>query len=238
MYNKYYFPKQHNAKWLDAVLAIGWFRMGQSVFTNQFVNFNNTVFRTVWLRHRLQDYQPSKTIGILHKRNKHFTAEFTPYTITLAHLQLYDTYKKAMPFSISDTIEDLLFCFAAKPEDVFNTHQINLYDGDQLIGCSFFDFGSDSAEGISSFYDPAYSQSSIGKYLIYLQLEFCVQNNFTYYYPGYFVPSYPHLDYKLTIGPTCLEFFDNETETWLPIQQYVQEPIPLDKKPLQDFFNK
>jgi leucyl-tRNA---protein transferase len=235
MFNQYYFPEVHNPRWLDDALRKGWFRMGQSVFTNQFITFDNKIYRTVWLRHCLQNYTSTKTINNLHKRNKNFRAEFTAYHVTEAHHQLFETYRNAMPFSTCESIPDLLFSFInAANEDVFNTHQINLYDGDTLIGCSFFDFGFNSVEGISSFYNPAYAQYSIGRYLIYLQIEVCINNKIKYYYPGYFVPGYAHLDYKLAIGTHCLEFFENETASWKAIENYIPETIPLQLKKVLD----
>jgi leucyl-tRNA---protein transferase len=228
MLDHYYQPTSYNPKWVDEVLALGWFRMGQVVHTNKFVTFYNKVYRTVWLRHCLQNYTETKTILNLKKRNKHFTVELKQFDAQEKHHALFEQYKNAMPFKVSNSIPDLLFCFAKSDTDVFNTYQLCLYDGDKLIGCSYFDIGHKSAEGISAFYDVNYTQHSLGKYLIYLQIEICKTNNLEYYYPGYFVPSYTHLDYKLNIATHCLEYFNNDMQQWLPIQDYLPEAIPIE----------
>jgi leucyl-tRNA---protein transferase len=227
MLDNFYQPTAYNPKWVDDVLALGWFRMGQVVHTNQFVTFHNKVYRTVWLRHCLAAYSETKTILNLKKRNKHFSIELKKFDAQEQHHNLFEKYKNAMPFKVSNSIPDLLFCFAKSDTDVFNTYQLCLYDGSKLIACSYLDIGLKSAEGISSFYDPDYTQYSLGRYLIYLQIEICKTNNLEYYYPGYFVPSYTHLDYKLHIGTHCLQYFDNDTQTWKDINDYKPEAIPI-----------
>jgi leucyl-tRNA---protein transferase len=229
--NKYKLPVQHNPKRIDELLAIGWFRMGQSMHTNRFVQFHAKIYRTVWLRHQLANYSRTTTFKKLIKRNKNFKISFEPLSITPAHLALYENYKNAMPFDISDSIENLLFCFAHQSGDVFNTYQINLHDGDKLIACSYLDFGFKSAEGISSYYDPDYAQYSLGKYLIYLQIDICYSNQLDFFYPGYFVPFYPHLDYKLSIGKSFLEYYAYDNNLWESIENYKIECIPMEMKP-------
>ena len=81
---------------------------------------------------------------------------------------------------------------------IYNTHEINLFDGEKLIAVGYFDIGTRSAAGISSFYDPSYKKYSLGKYLIYLKMEYCQKMGFEYFYPGYFVPGYKAFDYKLS----------------------------------------
>jgi arginyl-tRNA--protein-N-Asp/Glu arginylyltransferase len=233
MFEQYHYPKIHDPKRIDELLAMGWYRMGQSMFTNKYVVFHNRVYRTVWLRNRLKDYERTNTFKNLQRRNKSFRIELKKVNIDHQHEDLFTLYKNAMTFDPVDTIHQLLNAHSAYGVQVFNTYEINLYDKDNLIGCSYFDVGEKSAEGISSFYNPSYQSHSIGKYLIYLQIETCLANKLDYFYPGYFVPGYPHLDYKLNIGSTCLEFFNNDDMNWYDILEYKHESIPMD---LQQYF--
>ena len=134
-----------------------------------------------------------------------------------------------MPFRTSTSLTNLMLMgfFDTQKEDIFNTYEINLYDQNELIACSYFDVGHKSAEGISSYYDPKYKNHSLGKYLIYLQIDICLENKLDFFYPGYFVPSYTHLDYKLSIGASCLEFIDTEDLTWYAISEYEDLPLPM-----------
>jgi leucyl-tRNA---protein transferase len=230
MLNQFYFPEVHDPVWLDQILAVGWFRMGQIVHTNEYVIFHEKIYRTIWLRHDLKNYKHSKTYNNLSKRNKHFHVEFKPLHIDETHQALFQKYRAAMSFKTSESIEDLLMWQKRQDDDVFNTYEVNLYDNGKLIACSYIDFGLKSAEGISSYYDPEYAQYSLGKYLIYLQIDICIGNKLEFYYPGYFVPSYPHLDYKLSIGTSSLEYFDYEKQTWHSINNYETQGIPLSMK--------
>ncbi len=230
MLNTYCKPVAKDGAWLDLALYNGWFRMAQLFFTNQYICFDAVMYRTVWLRNKIKSYKSGKTISNLHKRNQRFRYDCKPLQLLDAHHNLYTKYKNFMPFDMSISLQSLLFDFAQT--DCFNTYQIEIYDNEKLIGCSFFDVGNNSAEGISSIYDPDYTKHSIGKYLIYLQIEYCKKNNIEYFYPGYFVPYYPAFDYKLGIANDCLEYYCNTSKSWKSIQDYCTETIPIAMKAL------
>jgi arginine-tRNA-protein transferase len=228
MFEQFIYPTKHEPQVLDQMLAIGWFRMGQSLFTTNFVTFQHRIYRTIWLRNRLKDYVHTKTYHNLRKRNANFRIELKNFAIDEAHEQLFQTYRQAMPFQTSRSLTDLMYFFASQPGDVFNTYEINLYDQNKLIACSYFDVGHKSAEGISSYYHPDYKNHSLGKYLIYLQIDICLENKLDFFYPGYFVPCYTHLDYKLSIGSSCLEFINTEDLTWYDISEYTDQGLPIE----------
>ena len=114
----------------------------------------------------------------------------------------------------------------ALAHSIYSTYEITLHDGDQLIACGFFDLGATGAQGISSFYDPSYKKYSLGKYLIYLKMQYCKELGLQYFYPGYFVPGNSHFDYKLTIGRAALQFFRLSTQSWEPIPMFSAGDIP------------
>jgi arginine-tRNA-protein transferase len=227
------YPKTMHPDKLDELLSMGWFRMGQSIFTTNFILVGSSMYRTIWLRHVIKQYQETKTLRNLKKRNRDFRIELKPLEITPAHEELFEKYKSSIPFEAASSLHQLLDGYVYEPTSIYTTYEINLYDRFNLIGCSYFDIGRKSAEGISSYFDPAYRSYSIGKYLIYMQLEVCKENGFHYFYPGYFIPGHSHLDYKLDIGTHCLEFFNPEDALWYPISDYVDQGIPIE---YQDFF--
>ena len=87
-----------------------------------------------------------------------------------------------------------------------------------MIAAGFFDLGKMSAAGITCIYHPAYKKYSLGKYLMYLKMAFCKEQQLQYFYPGYVVPGYNSFDYKLEIGKSAIEYFDTYTGKWLPLQ--------------------
>lgn len=227
MLEKIWYPQSLAPTELDTLLSCGWFRMGQSIFTTEYVMFSTRIYRTIWLRHVLKDYRHTRTYINLKKRNRHFRIELKKVHVTPAHEALFDLYKSSVYFEAAASLYQLLDGYVYEPVQIYNTYEINIYDKDKLIACSYFDIGEKSAEGISAYYDPAYRSHSLGRYMIYLQVELCKGNGFDYYYPGYFVPGFSHLDYKLDIGTHCLEFLDPADVCWYPIADYLDEGIPI-----------
>lgn len=204
---------------LDSFLAIGWFRIQQSIFTTDILYFDGEVYNAVWLRVRLSDFVPDKKCHELQKKNSRFTREIDQAIITAEQENLFARYRESISFDCAPTLRGLLY--GEGMSNAYNTYMINLYDGDKLIALGFFDVGETSAAGISSIYDPAYKKYSPGRYLIYEKMIYCKENNYKHFYPGYFVPGYAMFDYKLDIGKDALEYFNIYTKKWLPLPKQI-----------------
>lgn len=211
---------------LDFYLEKGWFRMGQTVFTTNWLNFKDTFYSAIWLRVRLNDYIPDSTQKKLLQRNSRFHVEVRPASVTPEKEVLYLRYKQSVPFEASMSLQALLF--GNHERNIFNSFEVVVYDGPKLIGVGFFDLGAESAMGISSIYDPEYKKYSIGKFLIYQKMQYCRQQGLSYFYPGYFVPGYPAFDYKLSIGTPQIEYLELSTDRWRPLSEYSATLVPID----------
>jgi leucyl-tRNA---protein transferase len=209
---------------LDTYLEQGWYRMGQSIFTTNFIHFKSEMYSTVWLRVLLDESLEDSTQKKLFKRNAGFQVAIRPATLTEEKEELYARYKQSLPFNPSDSLQSLLFGLALA--SIYQTYEVTVHDADRLIAIGFFDMGETSAAGISSVYDPAYKKYSLGKYLIYLKMQYCKDQKLRYFYPGYFVPGYSFFDYKLTIARPALQFLQLSSQQWLPIETFSPENIP------------
>jgi leucyl-tRNA---protein transferase len=214
-----HFPQQVLTDDLDRYLAEGWFRMGQTIFTTNFLNFNKNFYSAVWLRIVLNQCVQQPTFEKLKKSNSRFSLSLHPASITAEKEQLFSRYRREVSFEPSPSLHHLLFG-RESATNVFRTMEVTLHDGGELIGCGFFDIGKNSAAGISSFYDPRYKKFSLGKYLIHLKIEYCKTIGLQYFYPGYFVPGYTAFDYKLKIHPGALEYYQLRTRRWAPIKSF------------------
>ncbi len=228
MIERFITPDVLHKEQLDQLLEHGWFRMNQSLFTTHFLDFDDKIYRAIWLRIDLKDYQESSSYIKLKKRNKHLEVIFRPLDLHMDLEVLFSKYAMSVPFPMSLTPDDLLLKWPHPEKNIFDTLQVELWDGDEMVGGSFFDLGMNSAQGICAFYDPAYASKSLGRYLIYLQIAYCRQSGMEWYYPGYFVPHYPALDYKLNIGRRSLSFLDPDSMQWKPIATYCDLPIPIE----------
>lgn len=209
---------------LDTYLDQGWYRMGQSIFTTNFIHFKSEMYSTVWLRVLLDEFLEDSTQKKLFKRNAGFQVAIRLATLNNEKEELYARYKQSLPFNPSDSLQSLLFGSAIF--SIYHTYEVTLHDGDRLIAIGFFDMGETSAAGISSVYDPAYKKYSLGKYLIYLKMQYCKNQKLRHFYPGYFVPNYSFFDYKLTIARPALQFLQLSSQQWLPIETFSPENIP------------
>ncbi len=210
---------------LDTYLANGWFRMGQTIFTTQFLCFKNQLYNAVWLRVDLKKWKDDAYQVKLFKRNKHFRTEVRKATYSAEQAMLYQKYKEGVSFEGSATLHQLLF--GQTDTNIYNTYEVNVYDDTVLIACGIFDIGNESAEGISCFYNHDYKKHSLGKFLIYLKMNYCQEQGINYFYPGYFVPGYKQFDYKLDIGKTAQEYWHLAEQTWKMVSGIKLDLLPL-----------
>jgi arginine-tRNA-protein transferase len=225
MYGKMIFPAHLFPEELDQYLEEAWFRMGQSIFTCAFLNFNSQFYDAIWLRLLVSGIEEDKTFLKLKKINSGFQVVVQEACLNEEKEALYQKYRLHVPFSPCESLQDLLY--GQEETSIYHTYEICLYHGEKLIGLGFFDLGKHSAAGISACYDPDYKKYSIGKFLIYSKIEYCHRLGLRYFYPGYFAPGYRMFDYKLEIRNADLEYFDLVSTTWKPIQEFSFERSPL-----------
>ncbi len=225
MFAKVHSPEILKGEELDLYLEQGWFRMGQTIFTTNFLNFKNQFYSAVWLRVSLAEFSTDKIWHKLIKRNTGLRIEIQKALVTPEKEALYATYKKSISFEASASLSTLLF--GRVSGNIFDTQEVNIYDSNKLIATGFFDLGETSAAGIASFYDPAYKKRSLGKYLIYLKINYCKKLGLQYFYPGYFVPGYSLFDYKLEIGRTALQYLELTSNRWKSIGNFSKAESPL-----------
>ncbi len=228
-------PQHLTASELDDYLERGWFRMGQTIFTTQFIHFQATMYNTVWLRADLRTYKCDRTQKKLFKLNARFSVAIQTASLTDEKEILYARYRSAVPFQPSESLDHLLFG-PDEEKSIFNTYEVVVHDGDRLIAVGYFDLGQHSAAGIVSVYDPDYKKYSLGKFLIYKKMEYCQSLGMHYYYPGYFVPGYSFFNYKLDIATDVLEFFQLNTQQWKSIHEFdhVDAPYEVMERKLQE----
>jgi leucyl-tRNA---protein transferase len=218
-------PSSLSPEQLDDYLLNGWFRMGQNIFTTNFLNFKGQFYSALWLRLDLDQYSADHTELKLRKMNQRFNIHIRKATITSEKEELFSRYRESITFEASASLHQLLF--GKVSYDIYNTFEVTIYDKDKLVACGFFDMGLHSAAGITSFYDPAYKKHSLGKYLIYQKINYCQEMQMRYFYPGYFVPGYSFFDYKLSIGKRALEYLDFISGKWIAIGQFTPLLTPI-----------
>ncbi|HLT74725.1 MAG TPA: GNAT family N-acetyltransferase [Ohtaekwangia sp.] len=232
MYAQVHYPDRLTRSELDKYLEAGWFRMGQSVFTTNFLHFKQEFYSAIWLRVALTRFVQDRTQEKLFKRNRIFKAVIGNANLDIQKEELFARYKQGISFDTSHSLYHLLH--GKVFYNLFDTREITLYDDDKLIAAGYFDLGENTAAGITSFYDPEYRKYSLGKYLIYLKMHWCRDQGFKYFYPGYFVPGYTFFNYKLEMGREALEFYDIKSASWKHVDEFSKSPYNVMEQKLKD----
>ena len=199
---------------LDYFLSQGYYRMGQNLFTCQFLPLESGLYTTHWLRLAVARTEYGPKQRHLFRLNGQFAVAVRPFRLTAEYEALYELYYQSIDFDANPSLGDLLL--EGSPHNIFDTYVVEVRDGEQLIGAGVFDHGTDTIAGIVNFYDPAYRKHSLGKYLMLLKLEHARRHGLGYYYPGYLVHGYPKFDYKLWVSPAATEVFNARTHQWRP----------------------
>lgn len=220
---------------LDRLLALGWYRMHQHIFTCSHVNLNG-IYQVHWLRFAVDGIQNNQTHKRIRKRNANFTfaiEDFDPNSVRLDHQILHARYRASIDFDGANSIEECLLGDDYAGLNIFHTKCISIFHENRLIAGGYFDVGRESAASILHFFDPSYKKHSLGKFLILLTLDYLRQHNIKWYYPGYIVEGNPKMDYKLFVGEHA-EYFVPDTIRWENFEPaLISKPAKSETKPIQ-----
>jgi arginyl-tRNA--protein-N-Asp/Glu arginylyltransferase len=225
MFAKRYFPSKIQHEELDLLLANGWYRLGDSIFTTHFIKFDEIFYSAIWLRVDLSAWKNDATFHRLCNRNKQLEVRYSKMQIRDDLRNLFRLYRANVKFKSDTSLDNLLY--GESNTDNFTSYLIEVFDQNQLVGAGVFDIGLHTAAGITSFYDPSYKKFSIGKFIIYQKMKYCQQNGIQYFYPGYVVPGYAAFDYKLDIAKAHLEYFCIQDYQWHAIAT-IHDKIPIE----------
>jgi len=102
-----------------------------------------------------------------------------------------------------------------------------------LIAVSLTDLIDDGLSMVYSFYDPSFTKSSIGTYLILDHIALAKEADIPYVYLGYWVPGSPKMGYKARFSG--LEIYLNKT--WTPLgdpSSFSADLHPLNSEPIAE----
>jgi len=215
------FPDSLSPEELDDFLAQGWYRMGQHLFTLDYIYLDDWI-RVFWLRFRLKNHTFSPKHRQLIAKNKRFNYSISALDISEEHEDLYELYYKNIDFEASGSASEFLFgsdLFTTSAGNIFDSKMIEVRDGQKLIALGVFDLGKDCIAGILNFFHPDYKKYSLGKYLILKKIEFAQNLGLPWYYPGYIGHNFSKFDYKLFPGKDNAEIFEPFSKLWLPYSE-------------------
>ncbi len=208
-----FYPSRLTGTELDVFLSMGWYRMGQGIFTTHGIVQQDQVYRVFWLRYDLQQLAlPKKSTKKIMESCSHFESMVGRLNVTQEMEDLYEVYKAGIQFEAASSVRQWLY--DASTTNVFDTYMIEVRDAGELIAVGVFDRGKKSIAGIMNFYNPLYKKCSLGKYLMLRKIKYAQDQNIKWYYPGYIVAGYPKFDYKLFVDKLAAQIFIPESNSW------------------------
>lgn len=191
------------------------------MFQSQVICLDGSLDDVLNIRLNLKKYHPSKSIRkIARKVENRFQVSIQKMMLNEIKDKLYITHQKRFKGFQFKSLTQMLI--GDSPVNLFDTYEINVYDGDELIAYSLFDLGKKGIASILGVFDERYKSYSLGIYTMYAEIKWAIQNGFDYYYPGYVIKNNPLFDYKLRLGE--YEFFDWTTNAWKQKEEVIQLP--------------
>ena len=220
---EYCFPQNLQPEQLDDFLARGWFRSSQMLYRSDLLCMENDIYSPVNIRLNLTQYQFSKSLRkILNRVRRRFRTVIQPLSLTPTKEELYKNQLNRFRGFLFNSLDK--FLHADLEENYFDTLEINVFDGDKLIACSFFDRGRNSLASILGLYDISYARYSLGIYTMLEEIEYAQRNNRLYYYPGYILDRPSEFDYKLRLG----EYeYHNWQKNWVKASSFNHQQTPV-----------
>lgn len=164
------------------------------------------------LRIRLANYSHNKKQRKILRKNEDLVTLIRPAYIDKEKEELFfrhiERFQENKPNSIYDFISE-------KPGIVpCETKEVAVFDRDRLIAFSFLDIGHRSTSSVYASFEPEYSKRSLGIFTMLIEIDYCLQNHFDFYYPGYAFERPSFYDYKKRFS--ALEYY-NWQGKWLTL---------------------
>ncbi len=207
---------------LDELLAKGWRLLGFGIVRHNYGINNDELCLTIPLRIRISDpLMLSRSQRKLLRRNKHLKVRVEPIIqITEEKEKLFFKHTKRFRSSVPTSIFSFL---CPDPKIPAPGVELCVYEGDQLIACSYMHLGKKAVSATYCFFDPDFSHYRLGIYTMLLEMDLCHKMNKKFYYHGYCYDEPSQFDYKL--GFYGLEYMNWKTECWHPLPRITERRI-------------
>lgn len=208
---------------MDALLAQGFYRMRQTVFTTAAtIADDGRLIAVFWVRLLLDGFRPGNRHKELTRRGRRFDKTLHDAVIDDEIDALYTLYARSVNFEAPETVAS--FLMGDSSENFFPAKMWQVRDGGRLIAVGYFDEGAESAAGILNFYHPDYKKFSLGKWLYLESVRYAAEAGKRYFYPGYIGLDFTKFDYKLlATGKDKIELWDIIESVWEPYQGSLHE---------------
>lgn len=201
---------------LDRILSEGWRLLGRRMVRHNFSNWGLQLCRTIPLRVRLANFEPSKSQRQTLRRNADLRVLNAPAQFDAERQRLFDLHSVRFREKQSTTLAS--FIHPEHPDKLpTEGRELAVYLGDELIACSFFHLGHRAVSGTYCVFNPGFSRRSLGSFTMLLELFIAKELGLEFYYHGYMHDLPSQFDYKMNVAG--LECMDWESGAWSPMSR-------------------
>lgn len=213
----YDFPHAVKGEVLDDYLSRGWFRTGCMIYTIDSTTIGEISLPVYWLRYNVNKVRLCKKNRQLISANSNFAVSYQPLVLTTEIESLFQRYKKGVRFILPNSVDAILI---DENNSIFDSVIMTVRDNGRLIAAGIFDVGTSAMEDIINFYDPEYKRYSLGKFIMLMKYQYCLENGYDYYYPGYYLPGQEIMSYKLFLDKAATEVYLQDGGIWISHRQF------------------
>lgn len=122
-------------------------------------------------------------------------------TLTRERLRMYNRHKMERNLSSSNMPLSGENYRAWLVDSCVSTVEFQYIIATKLVAVSILDLGEKAVSSVYHYFDPDFSDYSLGVYSVLREIEWCKERGFDWYYLGFFVAECDHLNYKATYFP-------------------------------------
>lgn len=205
---------------LDILLSQGWRHFGTYFFRleSSFLESNNEFLpvKVIPLRIFLPHFQLSKSQRKILRKNEQFSIKRQLVSLNPKKHLLFE--KHALRFSEHSRPMSLYNFLSETPDSTpLPTYEIEVWDKEKLVACSFVDITPKAFSSIYAMFDTDYLEHSLGIFTLLKEIEWAKELGKTYLYLGYAYDRNSFYDYKKRFS--ALEKLQWESFSWVKFQE-------------------
>jgi arginyl-tRNA--protein-N-Asp/Glu arginylyltransferase len=201
---------------LDHILSEGWRLLGRRFVRHNFSTWHRKLCRTIPLRVRLAQFEPTKSQRQTLRRNEDLRVLSAPARFDSERERLFELHRMRFHEKQATTLASFIH---VESPNLYPTvgRELEVHLNNELIACSFFHLGQKAVSGTYCVFDPAHSRRSLGTLTMLLELLIAKESGMEFYYHGYAYDIPSQFDYKLNVKG--LEALNWETGVWSPMDR-------------------
>jgi arginyl-tRNA--protein-N-Asp/Glu arginylyltransferase len=154
------------------------------------------------IRIRVERFQPTRSQRRVWKRGeqKVSTSVAAPFADE-QRVRIFNAHRNGRGMNPSGSSFGVLDYESFLNDSCCDTIALDYFVEDQLAGVAICDRGEKAWSAVYCFFDPEFSNLSLGTYSILKQISLCQEQGITWLYLGYFIQNCSHMRYKDAYRP-------------------------------------